>query len=338
MTGWMQENDARHIPEDELHAYLDQALSRSQCVEIECHLAECRRCQIDRDLAAAARDRTTALLAESAPRRIHAPPPFATLVARHEAQVTARRTWIVRARRIGLAAAVLAAVGAGWLSRGWFQSGPSAPATVAQNSIEVPQRTLVAAGPVQLVVDSAKVNPDTPRSESLQPAVVPAVVRTSTRLARQAPDAAQLNAEVTVLSSDEETAALPGLWYQLDWQQAQAETGDNLARIEGLPILDIQVQRASNGERPLVVISQKHPSGRVIRTVEGPIDRVQDLVDREAARGSGLVKASVPSLTQPDYLGDGTTATRRGLRILAVLGAMAPDSLNALAKSIERRQ
>ncbi|MBL8988991.1 MAG: zf-HC2 domain-containing protein, partial [Gemmatimonadetes bacterium] len=73
----MQENDARHIPEDELHAYLDQALSRSQCVEIECHLAECRRCQIERDRAAAVRDRTTALLAESAPRRIHAPPQFA---------------------------------------------------------------------------------------------------------------------------------------------------------------------------------------------------------------------------------------------------------------------
>ena len=46
-----------HIPEDELHAYLDQALSRSQAVEIECHLAECRRCQVERDRAAAVRDR-----------------------------------------------------------------------------------------------------------------------------------------------------------------------------------------------------------------------------------------------------------------------------------------
>src|SRR5215204_5547860 len=27
----------RHIPEEELHAYLDQGLSRSQCVEIESH-------------------------------------------------------------------------------------------------------------------------------------------------------------------------------------------------------------------------------------------------------------------------------------------------------------
>lgn len=335
MTGWMQENDARHIPEDELHAYLDQALSRSQCVEIECHLAECRRCQIERDRAAAVRDRTTALLAESAPRRIHAPPQFAALVARHEARVAARRTWVVRARRIALAAGVLAAVGAGWLSRGWLQT-PATTIVAAADSVVVPERTLVAAGPVQLIAADTATT-DAPHTESLSP-VTPVGTRPQTRLARQAPAAAQLSAEVTVLSSDEETAALPGLWYQLDWQQAQAETGDNLARVEGLPILDIQVQRASNGERPLVVISQKHPSGRVIRTVEGPIDRVQDLVDREAARGSGLVKASVPSLTQPDYLGDGTTATRRGLRILTVLGAMAPDSLNALAKSIELRQ
>ena len=35
----------RHIPEDELHAYLDQGLSRSQCVEIESHLAACASCQ-----------------------------------------------------------------------------------------------------------------------------------------------------------------------------------------------------------------------------------------------------------------------------------------------------
>ncbi len=53
----------RHIPEDELHAYLDQGLSRSQCVEIESHLAGCASCQGARDGIAALRDRTTALLA-----------------------------------------------------------------------------------------------------------------------------------------------------------------------------------------------------------------------------------------------------------------------------------
>ena len=57
----------RHIPEDELHAYLDQALSRTQCVEIESHLAECPSCRGMRDGIAALRDRTTALLAKLAP-------------------------------------------------------------------------------------------------------------------------------------------------------------------------------------------------------------------------------------------------------------------------------
>ena len=63
----------RHIPEDELHAYLDQALSRSQCVEIESHLAACPSCQATRDGIAALRDRTTALLARLAPPRSISP-------------------------------------------------------------------------------------------------------------------------------------------------------------------------------------------------------------------------------------------------------------------------
>ena len=59
----------RHIPEDELHAYLDQALSRSQCVEIESHLAGCPSCRATRDGIAALRDHTPALLARLAPPR-----------------------------------------------------------------------------------------------------------------------------------------------------------------------------------------------------------------------------------------------------------------------------
>ena len=68
----------RHIPDDELHAYLDQGLSRSQCVEIESHLAACPACQASRDGIAALRDRTTALLARLAPPRSF-PTPFETL-------------------------------------------------------------------------------------------------------------------------------------------------------------------------------------------------------------------------------------------------------------------
>ncbi len=74
MTGW-NTKPVRHIPDDEVHAYLDQALSRSQAIEIERHLARCPTCQSRRDEAAALRDRTTAILARlGSPPSVVAPP------------------------------------------------------------------------------------------------------------------------------------------------------------------------------------------------------------------------------------------------------------------------
>ena len=58
-----------HIPEEALHAYLDQALSRSRCVVIESHLAACPQCRASRDSIAALRDRTTLLLGRLSPER-----------------------------------------------------------------------------------------------------------------------------------------------------------------------------------------------------------------------------------------------------------------------------
>src|SRR5690349_24935860 len=90
----------RHIPEEELHAYLDQGLSRSQCVEIESHLAACPACQSERDSIAALRDRTTALLAKLAPPR-GVPPAFAPLQAGAAVEAAPR----VRRAQLGARAA-----------------------------------------------------------------------------------------------------------------------------------------------------------------------------------------------------------------------------------------
>src|ERR671925_2088089 len=100
----------RHIPEDELHAYLDQALSRSQCVEIESHLAACPSCQAARDGIAALRDQTTALLAKLAPPRSF-PPPFESLRRQAALEVRARRR---RLQLAAWAASLVAALGLGW--------------------------------------------------------------------------------------------------------------------------------------------------------------------------------------------------------------------------------
>jgi anti-sigma factor RsiW len=105
-----------HIPEDELHAYLDQALSRSQCVEIESHLAACPRCQSMRDGIAALRDRTTALLAVLAP-PVTLPPGIETIQARARGVVHGRQ----RAARAGIwAASLMAALGLGWTANWWL--------------------------------------------------------------------------------------------------------------------------------------------------------------------------------------------------------------------------
>jgi predicted anti-sigma-YlaC factor YlaD len=104
------EKSMSHIPEDELHAYLDQALGRLRCVEIESHLAECTRCRDVRDGIAALRDRTTALLARLAPRRTTIPP-YADI--RRRAQIRAFRQQRILAR-VAWAASVVLALGIGW--------------------------------------------------------------------------------------------------------------------------------------------------------------------------------------------------------------------------------
>ena len=100
----------RHIPEDELHAYLDQGLSRSQCVEIESHLAACPVLPGRRDGIAALRDRTTALLARLAPPRGF-PPAFESLAPPGRGQASRAPP---AAPDVAWAASLVVAVGLGW--------------------------------------------------------------------------------------------------------------------------------------------------------------------------------------------------------------------------------
>ncbi len=342
MTGWITIDGApRHIPEDELHAYLDQALSRSQCVEIECHLAECRQCRHLRDDVAAVRDRITALLADTAPRRVTPIPSYERIVAKHQAR---RRALIGRVRRVGLiAAGLVGAVGLGWWMQGGGPAGSAAPATVAvaEPSAETVGRTLVAAGPVALVADDSTGSVVVDNSSAVEPTGdrIP-LVREEARTLRTAPirpQAATPVVQVSAVVPDEESVGFEGLWQSVDWQQARAETGGNMPRISGLPILDIQLQQIGGEERPIVVVVQQHPSGRLIRTVEGPIERVEQLLERYAARTPGQVRASTPALTPPDYVSSGAGTPRR-LRILSVIANFPADSLNAMARAIDVRE
>jgi anti-sigma factor RsiW len=119
----------RHIPEDELHAYLDQALSRTQCVEIESHLADCPSCRSTRDGIAALRDRTTALLSRLSPPP-SIPPAFERL-RRQAAEVASQRRR--RVHVVAWVASLVVALGLGWSASSLFRSGADRqPAAVAR--------------------------------------------------------------------------------------------------------------------------------------------------------------------------------------------------------------
>jgi hypothetical protein len=325
----------RHVPEDELHAYLDQALSRSQCVEIETHLSECAHCRRGRDGIAALRDRTTALLATLTPRALIVPPPFQALIERRSRDVL-RSVWERRVRRAGLwAAAIAAAVGAGWGARAAFDPHRNPPPVVASSVV-----TPIAVSPRDDIEPRPKAIPiPIPAHEPARTLAARSTDRSVTRLV---PAPAFQQASLTIPSHDLVSSAAhrasevppdihsptDRIWRVISWEEALQLAGSGLPYLEGLPVLGVLVQPGASGERPTVIVAQQDPGGDVIQSIEGPVGRVTELLQRQAAPD---VHASEPARTPPDYV-DGPGGVRRGLRIMAVTGRLAVDSLNVLAR------
>ena len=332
----------RHIPEDELHAYLDQGLSRSQCVEIESHLAVCAACQGARDGIAALRDRTTALLARLAPPRSF-PTPFETLRRRADIEVSSRR------RRIHLAAWAASIVAA--VAFGWTASHLTSPGGSARVASGAPAFTPAAVSRQAVVKDS--------RTPTTTPAILRPMRTDSTR-----PRTARRPTRITVRAAAAETAAasvptvfaapelelssidippttgefeLDGMWRTMSWAGAQEEAGDKLPHIDGLPIVQVQVQAGEQGRQPLMVVAQQLTSGEVIRTIEGPAQDVSHLLARRTMSDPVPTVSSIDS-TRPSPVSseriDGSMAMQRGDRMIAITGALPPDSLLAMIRRL----
>ena len=329
----------RHIPEDELHAYLDQGLSRSQCVEIESHLAGCPSCQALRDGIAALRDRTTALLARLAPPP-RVPPAFEVL--RHRAAEVASR----RRRRLHLlawVASVVLAVGLGWTASSFVRSGerPSRRAVITP-AAEPPVRTAA----MDARRDSSAAPLPAARRAPVAPAPRPAArVRTiaspsdSSRAAQREAALSVLNpkpaVELTRLDgpSGRGEVELDGMWRTMSWDGAKAAAGERLPHIEGLPVMRVQVQSNEDGARPVMVVAQRLSSGQVIRTIEGPATDVSQLLSRRAM-------TDVDSLFLPgdsrrgDDAAAHAMAMQVGDRMLAITGDLPSDSLRAMIRRL----
>jgi Putative zinc-finger len=336
----------RHIPEEELHAYLDQGLSRTQCVEIESHLADCSACRALRDQIAALRDRTTALLARLAPPR-RVPPTFESLGRRAAEQASERRR---RIHQGAWAASLMAAVGLGWMASSLV--GPrTAPPPTPRIAVQAPPVVESPNPPQAMASDEAR---KTPRPAPASPA------SPRPKTARRAPSAKAAHAagerkavkdsiraamlavldpapavELTQLDNSSSQAAgeFDGMWRTVSWDGARAEAGERLPHIDGLPVLKVQVQSGDQGRQSIMVIAQQLSSGQVIQTIEGPAADVSQLLARHSM-------ADVDSVILTDSAGQSPAGDHAmamqlgGDRMLAITGALPSDSLRAMIRRL----
>lgn len=343
----------RHIPEDELHAYLDQGLSRSQCVEIESHLAACSSCRATRDGIAALRDRTTALLARlSPPRRF--PPLFDTLREEAAKRVSTRRR---RVRAGAWAASLVAAIGLGWGASDLVnpvgtpvasrpavpipdRDATTSPVSFDSTSVERP----VAQLPAPTVVSALETPAGAARARrerrmEITEAVERRFREDSVRSAKLAVLDQTPAVELTPLERPATDAAkqFDGMWRTISWDGARSEAGEELPHIDGLPVLQVQVQAGEQGKRPLMVVAQQLSSGQVIQTIEGPAADVSQLLSRRtttpttASTAAGKLAVTVTEASPPP---DQAMAMQVGDRMIAITGALPSDSLRAMIRRI----
>jgi hypothetical protein len=328
----------RHIPEDELHAYLDQALSRSQCVEIEHHLSDCRTCQAHRDAIAALRDRTTALLVTASPRRIR-PRPFAHLSAAHFDRSTHRDR---RLRGVVWAASLLAAIGLGWaLHKG--ATPDTALLTAERPGEPVIAPPLMAAAPRQRPPEARDAAPRRPttRLATASPTQAPTdaphlpagdsgAEHPEAPFVPPRPVGSELASLGTSASAGE--PVLSGVWRTVPLNTPQADQGDWVPRVDGMPVVQVKVRQAPQGGRPITLVTQRLANGEMISTVEGPAPEVAALLSEQPGSSAS---ADIQDMQAPMRSVDSTEGRPAGRaapppRTLAIFGSASADSLKAL--------
>jgi|CXWL01.1.fsa_nt_gi hypothetical protein len=283
-----------HVPEEEFHAWLDGALSRAQSAELAEHLFGCLICRATHAEAVATRDRSIAILAYAAPLGHRRALPMV--------QATSRR------RQSAIAAAVGVLMVGGWLA--------NQPATLALPTPRLSTMAFVAPALHASFLDNAALQVSAvasgPRQLSVQ-ALRPEMVRP-----------AALGRVVALAPVAEVDPAIS--WEAISWDDALAAAGGSLARLEGLPVTGVRLQRNGTGIRPTFFVKQRLPDGRAVWVIEGPEDRVEPVY--AAVEASGLA-SSVALRTKPDYVISGET-TVRTLRLVTIAASLPKDSVDAL--------
>jgi len=320
-----------HIPEAELHAYLDQALGRLRCVEIESHLAECTPCRAARDEIAALRDRTTAMLARLAPRGT-VPPPIVEIRRRAAVRVFKRERL---RQRVAWAASVVVALGIGW-------GGASYLAPLAGRAAETRVATPAAAHPVG--ADSAVRSLPTeiiattgPQAPTLEPSAVerrPESDRAAGHHVAHQPGVQVGRSAATELAAagrpkDDQPDA--GASSRGSSSDRTADRTAVPARADGVPVADTPGQGADSGRKASMIVAQQLKSGEVVRSIQGPVTDVSTLLTSRPADTAGSGDAAIGS-GSPAV---GSFSFRQGDRVFNNVGGNLPsDSLRAMMRRL----
>lgn len=285
-----------HVPEEEFHAWLDGALSRAQSAEIAEHLLGCLICRAAHAEAVATRDRAIAILS--------APIPVSRRRAIPAAQHQSRR------RQSAIAAAVGVLMIGGWLA--------NQPATLALPAPRLSTMAFVAPAMHASFLENASLRgaPSLARQQEL-------AIATSLRPQMVRPVAAAGRVIALAPLADVDPAIN---WEPISWDEALQAAGGSLARLEGLPVTGVRVQRNGDGIRPTFFVKQRLADGRAVWVIEGPEDRVEPV--HAAVEASGLA-SSVALRTKPDYVTTGES-TVRTLRLVTISAALPKDSVDAL--------
>jgi hypothetical protein len=135
-------------------------------------------------------------------------------------------------------------------------------------------------------------------------------------------------------SSGERAEEFDGMWRTMSWDGAQAAAGREPPHIDGLPVVKVQIQAGDQANRPVTVVAQQLSSGQVIQAIEGPTAGVSQLLARR-----NMSDPDGRPLTPADSLGralagDQAMAMQLGDRMLAITGALPPDSLRAMIRRL----
>lgn len=297
-----------HLPEEEIHAYLDGELSPPQRIEIAEHLMACLICRAQHAEVAALRDRTSALLTLAAPR-----------VAPRKVRVGQPR---LELRRGVIAASVAAMLAVGVWSTITSAGTPSSAPRLS--TAFVAPAILAGIDAISDVVSRADLDART-RALAARAALRPRVVSPD-RIPVVLAASQSLRVIDPLIGSDHS----PG-WEVTTLQAAQEASEGMVAHLQGIPVNAVKLHRVEQGGRPTAMVRQVLPDGRALWVVEGAQDDVDPVFRMLEASGLSL---STPARSRPDYLGP-DEAPVRTIRVVAVAGYLAVDSLEVLARSLQ---